>query len=62
MRHESRGLWGKKIVLYDSYQTLSAAYSAASAGDTIEFSGGTSGKTYLGLTSAHISQEISTEW
>jgi len=32
----------------DSYQTLTAAYTAATAGDTIEFSGGTTGKSYPG--------------
>ncbi|MEK7653544.1 MAG: Ig-like domain-containing protein [Patescibacteria group bacterium] len=31
----------------DSYQTLTAAYLAAVAGDTIEFSGGTDGKSYV---------------
>ena len=36
----------------DSYQTLTAAYSAASAGDTIELSGGISGKSYAGHSSS----------
>jgi len=36
----------------DSYQTLTAAYNAASTGDTIELSGGTGGKSYLGPPSA----------
>ena len=36
----------------DSYQTFSAAFGAAIAGDTIELSGGTSGKSYLGYTSS----------
>lgn len=36
----------------DSYQTLTAAYNAAAVGDTIELSGGVSGKTYPGLTIA----------
>jgi hypothetical protein len=34
----------------DSYQTLTAAYGAASAGDVLEFSGGTTSKSYLGMT------------
>ena len=36
----------------DSYATLSAAYTAASTGDILEFSGGTSGKSYAGKTSS----------
>jgi hypothetical protein len=36
----------------DSYQTFSAAFGAAIAGDTIELSGGTSGKSYAGHTSS----------
>ena len=36
----------------DSYQTLTAAYTAASAGDTLELSGGSSGKSYLGHSGA----------
>lgn len=35
-------------VVNDSYATLPAAYSAASAGDTLEISGGTGGRSYLG--------------
>jgi|GEM_PF-3495168 len=31
----------------DSYQTLTAAYNASSDGDILEFSGGSTGKTYL---------------
>jgi hypothetical protein len=35
----------------DSYKTFSAAYTAAAVGDTIELSGGPSGKLYTGHTS-----------
>ncbi|MEO8582064.1 MAG: fibronectin type III domain-containing protein [Patescibacteria group bacterium] len=36
----------------DSYATLTAAYTAASASDIIEFSGGSSGKSYVGHTAS----------
>ena len=36
----------------DSYQTFTAAFNAAAAGDTIEFSGGTNGKSYAGHTAS----------
>jgi nitrogen fixation protein FixH len=36
----------------DSYATFGAAFTAATTGDTIELSGGVSGKSYLGHTSS----------
>lgn len=36
----------------DSYQTLAAAVTAATAGDVLEFSGGTTGKSYAGQSTS----------
>lgn len=41
----------------DSYQTFTAAFNAATDGDTIEFSGGVDGKSYPGHT-ASISKQL----